>query len=165
VFHITEDKHHKKYFKDFELHTIELNKFSNDSKQLQENLSDLVVKIKNALDLWVTFLTRYDLLKKDPLPKAFNNPYLKKAIKVLNIMNFSEQEKEDYEGHLKWLRTEASALQFELEKGIEIGKEEGIKIEKKEIVLTMLSQNFNDETIMTITKLSQEEINKIKQEK
>jgi predicted transposase/invertase (TIGR01784 family) len=66
VFHITEKESGFAYFKDLELHTIELNKFTCDSS---EELQDIVAKTKNSLDIWLTFLTRHDLLKADNLPK------------------------------------------------------------------------------------------------
>jgi predicted transposase/invertase (TIGR01784 family) len=107
VFHITEKENGFAYFKDLELHTIELNKFTCDSS---EELQDIVAKTRNALDMWLTFLTRHDLLKADKLPKELDNDKLKKALKVLDVLNFSEEERELYEDHLKWLRIEANTL-------------------------------------------------------
>ena len=48
VFHITEKETGFVYYKDLELHTIELKKFSSNSK---EDLSDIVAKVNNALDM------------------------------------------------------------------------------------------------------------------
>ena len=45
------------YFKDLELHYIELNKFNINSS---EELKDIVAKTRNALDMWVAFLTKHD---------------------------------------------------------------------------------------------------------
>ncbi|WP_392505591.1 hypothetical protein ACE5D9_04180 [Rickettsia sp. 2024-CO-Wats] len=45
-FQLKEIKSDLVYFKDIELHTIELNKFAKNSK---EELSDVVKKVKNAL--------------------------------------------------------------------------------------------------------------------
>lgn len=75
VFHITEKENGFAYFKDLELHTIELNKFTSDSS---EELKDIVAKTRNALDMWVAFLTRHDLLKADKLPKELDNDKLMK---------------------------------------------------------------------------------------
>ncbi len=107
VFHITEKENGFAYFKDLELHTIELNKFTGDSS---EELQDIVAKTRNALDMWLAFLTRHDLLKADKLPKELDNDKLKKALKVLDVLNFSEEERELYEDHLKWLRIEDNTL-------------------------------------------------------
>ena len=137
VFHIVEKETGILYFKDLELHTIELTKFSDNS---DENLNEIVAKVKSALDVWTAFLTRNDLLIADNLPKELNNPDLKKAINVLKVMNFSDEEREAYEDHLKWLRDEANAvlhserkgiakgIEIGIEKGVEIGIEKGVEI-------------------------------------
>jgi predicted transposase/invertase (TIGR01784 family) len=126
VFHITEKENGFAYFKDLELHTIELNKFTSDSS---EELQDIVAKTRNALDMWLAFLTRHDLLKADKLPKELDNDKLKKALNVLDVLNFSEEERELYEDHLKWLRIEANTLKKTAEKalaeGISIGEARG----------------------------------------
>src|SRR5438552_5612730 len=49
VFHVIEKETGFRYFKDLELHTIELKKFSGDK---QGELSDFIGKAKNALDMW-----------------------------------------------------------------------------------------------------------------
>ena len=50
------------------------------------------------------------------------------------------------------------------EQGIEIGKEQGIEQNKKEIANSMLKENIPIETIMKVTKLSREEIEKLEKE-
>ncbi len=129
VFHIIEKESGLNYFKDLELHTIELKKFTNNAK---EELADIVAKVKNSLDVWVAFLTRHDLLKADSLPQGLNDTYLKKAITVLNVMNFTDEEREVYEDHLKWLRIETNTLRNYEQKGIEKGMELGIKKGREE---------------------------------
>ena len=66
VFHITEKETGHLYFKDLELHTIELKKFAPD---LTEELNDMITRIKSSLDIWVAFLTRHDDIPNfdDPL--------------------------------------------------------------------------------------------------
>ena len=80
IFHIRERESSLLYFKDLELHTIELKKFSENGN---EELSDIVAKVKTSLDMWVAFLTRHDLLNKEHLPQELDNPALKKALNVL----------------------------------------------------------------------------------
>jgi predicted transposase/invertase (TIGR01784 family) len=178
VFHITEKESNLSYFKDLELHTIELKKFSDNS---DEELTDIVAKIKNTLDVWVTFLTRNDLLNLDNLPKELNNAKLKKAINVLEVMNFSEQERSAYEDHLKWLRIEANTIKnYEergeargreegrvegLKEGEKIGEERGEKAKAIEIAKNLLSMNLDVEVIAKATGLKAEEINAIKSQK
>ncbi len=98
VFHITETESGLLYFQDLELHTTELKKFTPDSK---DKISYIIAKVKNSLDMWLAFLTRYDLLKADKLPEELNDPSLMKALNVLEIMSFRSVEREAYEDHLK----------------------------------------------------------------
>ena len=153
------------------MHTIELNKFTSDSS---EELKDIVAKTRNALDMWVAFLTRHDLLKADRLPKELDNEELKKALHVLDVLNFSEEERELYEDHLKWLRIEANTLKKTAEKalaeGISIGKQEGISIgeargiEKgiEKTAINMLKQKLDYKLISSVTGLDLGEIAKLK---
>ena len=163
VFHITEKDNGFAYFKDLELHTIELNKFTNDAN---EELKDIVAKTKSALDMWAAFLTRHDLLKADRLPKELDNDSLKKALTVLNVMNFNDEERELYEDHLKWLRIEANTLKKAENKAREEGLAEG-KVEGKaerdiEIAKKMLIKGKDIAEIVEFTDLTKEQIEKLK---
>ena len=155
VFHITEKETGEAYFKDLELHTIELKKFS---KHSNEQLSDIVDKVKSSLDMWVAFLTRNDLLHPDNLPKSLDDNNLKKALTVLDVMNFSPLERDAYEDHLKWLRIEANTLKKAEAKGIE----KGANTKTMEIAINMLKQNLDDSLISSVTGLSSEAILKLK---
>ena len=159
VFHITEKENGFAYFKDLELHTIELNKFTEDAS---EELADIVSKTKNALDVWVAFLTRHDLLKADRLPKELDNDTLKKALHVLDVLNFSEEERELYEDHLKWLRIEANTLKKATEKAREEALTEGISIGVEKTAINMIKQKLDDKLISSVTGLTLEEILKLK---
>jgi predicted transposase/invertase (TIGR01784 family) len=123
VFHITEKETGVRYFENLELHTIELKKFSNN---VRADLVDILSKVKNALDVWTTFLTRHELLNKDKLPLQLDDPALKKALNVLEVMNFNEEERETYEAHMKWLRMETSALKRQEEKSFIQGEQIGL---------------------------------------
>ena len=162
VFHITEKETGLLYFKDLELHTIELKKFSDSS---DEELADIVAKVKNALDMWLAFLTRNDLLIADNLPKELNDPNLKKAINVLSVMNFTPEEREAYEDHLKWLRIESNTIRNYEQRGEIRGKAEGKaegRVERNiEIAKKMLSKNHSISDISDLTGLSPEEISKL----
>ena len=155
VFHITEKDSGLLYFKDLELHTIELKKFADNSN---EELSDILTKVKNSLDVWLAFLTRNDLLKTDNLPKILDNPELKKAINVLEVMNFTDAEREAYEDHLKWLRIEANTLKKYGEKA----KAEGEYSKAIEIAKKMLAKGRAHEEIIEFTGLSLTEIEELK---
>ncbi|MDD9337023.1 MAG: Rpn family recombination-promoting nuclease/putative transposase [Rickettsiaceae bacterium] len=163
VFHIVEKDSGLLYFKDLELHTIELNKFTDNS---YEELPDILKKVKNSLDMWTAFLTRHDLLNKDNLPKELDNASLKKALTVLDVMNFTDEEREAYEDHLKWLRIEANTLKKQLEKGIAKGREEGIAKgryeERISMAKEMLLNNEPMQKIIKYTKLSKSQIENLK---
>ncbi len=162
VFHIREQDSGLLYFKDLELHTIELKKFTNDSN---EELSDIINKVKTSLDMWVAFLTRNDLLNKDNLPKELNNSDLKKVLTVLDVMNFSESEREAYEDHLKWLRVETNTLKKYEQKGREEGIEIGETREKTSIANNLLSIGLGVEDIVKVTNLPKELIEALKAKK
>ena len=150
VFHITEKETGQLYFKDLELHTIELKKFTD---QLGKH-GEIVTKIQKALDMWSAFLTRHEVLDKENLAKKLGSPELEKAMHVLEVMNFTEEEREAYEDHLKWLRIETNSLK----KAEDKGREEGRKEEKHQIALKMLKRNRPLEEISEDTGLSIEEI-------
>jgi predicted transposase/invertase (TIGR01784 family) len=175
IFHITEKETGQSYFKDLELHTIELKKFSKDSS---EQLPDIISKVKNSLDMWLAFLTRHDLLQSDKLSDNLDNSDLKKALTVLDVMNFSSLERDAYEDHLKWLRIEANTLKKAEAKGVEKGREEGreegrevgiaigearseIKSIEK-IAKRMLKKNTDITFISSVTGLSNDQLLKLK---
>ena len=156
MFHITEKETGLSYFDDLELHTIELTKFTDAVKG---DLGDIAAKVKNALDMWSAFLTRHDILSKvSELPQSLNRPELKKAIQVLNMMNFTEEEKEAYEDHLKWLRIESNTLK----KAEEKGRQEGRQERDREIALAMLKGKLPIKQVSKLTGLSVEEIKSLK---
>ena len=153
-FHILEKETGDRYFKDLELHTIELKKFEGGTKELGE----LVSKIKSALDIWLAFLTKNNLLNKDNLPPVLEDVNLRKALSVLEVMNFSSQEREAYEDHLKWLMIEANSLKKRYEQGREEGRAEGEYNKAIAVARKMLAQNYSLADITAITGLSNEEI-------
>lgn len=163
VFNIYEKNSDLLYFKDLELHTIELRKFTDDSN---EKLADLIAKIKNSLDMWSAFLTRHDLLIPGSLPPELNNPNLHKALTVLEVMNFNVDEREGYEDHLKYLRMQVSGVKkaridgLELgeargmKKGIAIGKLEGINEATTEIAKNLLKSGIQADIVAKFTGLA-----------
>lgn len=165
VFHVIERDNSIHYFKDLELHTIELKKFADN---VSNQLSDVVAKIKTSLDIWVAFLTKYNLFDKDNLPKNLQDIGLKKALTVLEVMNFSEDEKEGYESHLKWLRIQTNTIkkyeQNAREEGFFEGKAEGEAIGIQKIAINMINDNEPIDKIMRFTGLSKDDIHKLKRD-
>ena len=169
VFNIREKESNLLYFKDLELHTIELKKFSSS----QEEFNELVAKIQSSLDGWAAFLTRHELLNSKQLPAVLDQPVLKKALTVLEVMNFSPEEREAYEEHLKWLRIEANTLKKYKNLGFEAGlaegeqrgriegKAEGRAEEKTEIAKSMLAEDIPIPTVARVTGLSEAEVEKL----
>ena len=153
---LTDDHIH--YFKDIELHTIELNKFTGD-KVLAMN--DLVAKIKSSLDIWLAFLTRHALLEQNQLPASLNQPYLKKALQVLTVMNFTQEERAIYDGHLDWLRIEESALRKIRQDGKAEGLAEGELKTKTTLVLNMHNNGVDASNIAKLSELNLEEVRQI----
>ena len=165
VFHIKEKETNITYFKDLELHTIELTKFS---KGLDEDFHKLLGKMKQTIDVWAAFLTKYDLLEKkqDEFPSEPDYSSLKKALNVINVMSLSDKERDLYENRLKWLRDESSALKKKYEKGLAEGKAEG-KAEglaegKIETALSLLKQGVDESIIIKATGLSAKQIEELK---
>lgn len=138
----------------------ELKKF-NDS--LEKEFEDIGSKIQNALDLWSAFLLRRNLLSKAKLPSSLDDTPVKKAINILNVMNFSDEEREIYEGKLKWLRIEANTLKKYEEKGRKLGREEGEKNKSLKIARSMLSEKLSLAQISRLTGLSEKELKNLHQ--
>ena len=177
IFHIVEQKKGFKFFHNFEIHTIELTKFSHD---MEEDLNDLLKRIKSSIDMWMAFLTRNDLLDQSSLPETLSDENLKKALNVLDVINFSEEERDLYEGRLKWIRMEESAMlkKFEdglkqgieqgitqgIEQGITQGIEQGITHGIENTALNMLKQNLEIDIISSVTGLPIEKIHLLKKQ-
>ena len=159
VFHIVEKDNGIKYFKDLELHTIELKKFISS---VSNELVDVVAKIKTSLDIWVAFLTKYNLFDKDHLPENLKNSGLKKALDVLAVMNFSEDERAGYEDHLKWLRMQMSAIKKYEQIAREEGEARGDELATHRIAKSMLKRSVTIDIIREDTGLTREAIEEIK---
>jgi len=116
------------------------------------------------LDTWVALLTRYDLLDIKQLPKQIDFPEIKKALKVMQEMQFSAEEREMYNMHLDFLRMEYSALKKKFLDGKLEGKaeglEEGIQKGKLEIARNLIAKGYDDATIFDLTGLTAQEIKK-----
>jgi len=98
-----------------EIHFIELDKYD-------ENLS-------TVLDRWVNFLKKAGKYENDKLPAELKDiPTIKKAMEVLESMNFNEDECEVYEARLKWLRDEEMAIMTAEKRGREEGSAEVLSI-------------------------------------
>lgn len=168
VFHVKEKETGEPYFTDLELHTIELKKFMDRGTSQSIDKIKFLAKIQTALDLWVAFLTRHDLLNQSMSPKGLKGlkgleiNALKKALGVLEVMNFSAHEREAYEGHLKWMRIEATTLKKAEERAEARGEARGEATGEirgvEKVVINMFRKNMALDVISKATNLSIEAI-------
>lgn len=148
VFRIREDESGLSYFKDLELHTLELSKYC---EAVRPDLLDMAAKAQNALDRWMAFLTRHDLLQQEVLPKALEDQDIKKALDVLSVMNMTPEEQDEYEAHLKWFRIQTNTLRNIEQKGEEKGRAEGRAKAQKEMAQKLLLSGMSRQQILDIT--------------
>ncbi|HQS83721.1 MAG: hypothetical protein B7Y25_03230 [Alphaproteobacteria bacterium 16-39-46] len=92
-------------------------------------------------------LPHHDLMNKD---HPLDDKALKKALTVLDVMNFKDEEREAYEGRLKWLRIEANTLKKY--------KADGKIEEKIEISRNMLQEGISVKVISKVTMFDENEI-------
>ena len=148
VFGIFNEKTRNKLTDIFQMHFIELSKFKKDYKEL-----------KTALDRWTIFLNRAYEMDKNNIPKELaEDENIKNAIEQLDLMYLDKEEREMYENDLKLLRTHKAEIKTAEEKG----REEGEKNKSIEMAKEMLLDNEPIEKIKKYTKLSEDEIEKLK---
>ena len=86
------------------------------------------------------------------------NKEIKKINKKLASMSLSDEERNNYEFRLKAIRDEADAIDYATTKG----RAEGEKLERIKMVKEMLKNNFTEEQIKSITKITEEELEEIR---
>ena len=137
--YVKEDEIASKYL---EIHYIELPKFV---KRNPEKYT--------KLDQWMCLFTQnregIEMAEKE-------NKEIKRAVRALDFISADEKERERYN----------SIIMAEYNRKVTEGKvrEEGAEEEKIKIARKMLSENIALETIIKITELSKEELQKIKEE-
>jgi predicted transposase/invertase (TIGR01784 family) len=115
---------------------------------------------KDSLDEWIYYL------KNNEIPESFTARGLPEARSQWQYDNLSEQERIDYDHHLKQTRYEQNAIEDATEKGIEIGLEKGVAIglekgraeECEKVVINSHRAGLDIETISKITGLTHDEI-------
>jgi len=136
----------------FELHYIELRKFTKSYQQ-----------ITSGLDRWTVFLTKADKLDKDHVPKELaGDNAIVKAIGAVDRM-FDEEERLIYEIRMQSLADVESKIASAEEKGREEGMLEGINQTTKNIALNLANESATIEMIAKVTGLSKSEIKHILQ--
>ena len=118
--------------------------------------------MKTKLDMWMDFISQID--EKEVKNAMSKNKEIKKAQEEYEYLTGDEEERRIAFLREKAIRDENSI--FDAWK--DIGRKEGIEIGKeqtqKEIVKTMTKENMPIETIIKVTKLSREDIEKIQKE-
>jgi len=128
----------------FELHYVELRKFTKNYEQ-----------VTSALDRWSTFLTNADKLDKGHVPKELaSDKNIVKAIAAVDRM-FDEEERLVYETRMQSLADVESKIASAEEKGMEVGMEKGIVKASKAIALNMLNKGISITTIVEVTGLAE----------
>ncbi len=140
-----EDVYATKYL---EMHIIELPKFKKKNPEIHTKIAQW---------LWL-FVGSEEQVKK----ASKVNKEIEKINKKLASMSLSSEERNNYEFRLKAIRDEADAIEYATRNGIEQGIEQGEEKKTREIVKEMLKNNFTIEQIKKVTKLTEEEIDKIK---
>ena len=150
-FIITNEATGIRHFKDLEIYTIELSKFS---EKADEPLGLILPRIKTGLDRWAAFLTKASSLDRSNLPKELRDPYIQKAMDALTHASLNEEERALYEWNLKWWRTEASTLDKAEKKAKAEGKAEGRDEERRKIAIEMITDNEPEAKIIKYSGLT-----------
>ena len=108
-FTIKSDETGKRYFTDFEIHTLELPKYEKEVGF--DNLNE-------AIDVWGGFFTDFHKLMEKDLSKLPEGKHVKNAIEELQHVKLTKEEVAIYRSRQRWLRDQNSGL---------ITKEERVK--------------------------------------
>lgn len=146
--------------KDIEIHTLELSKFEGSKAK---DLDNLLPAVKNMLDAWIAVLTHHELLNSKDLPKVMDTPEIRKALDVMETVNFTPIERDMYDAHLDYLRMEQGALETRFEKGRKQGREEGREEGREAVARNSLARGLDLALVAEITGLDLEMIRQIKE--
>jgi len=134
--------------KHFEFHFVELNK-----------LNKTVDELSSDLEKWTYFLKNAQTLQK--IPATLNKPAFKEAFDILEQGNWTTKELNAYDRYIDAIRSRENQIDTAKGEGREKGKEEAFKLIAQDL-LTTTSMNITE--IARLTRLSLEEIEKIKKE-
>ena len=145
---IIETEYSKKVLtQDFEIDILELPKVKKYVKEGKEN---------KALLLWTKFFTNPEALEEKEMEE---NKGVKKAKKELDKISQSEHEAYLAELRLKYIRDKKAEMDFARDEGYE----ESINQSKIEMAKKLLKENVSLEIIISVTGLTKEEIEKLKE--
>lgn len=152
-FHILEDTRHTLYTDKMEFHVLELPKLP---KELKEDANDRL--------LWAKFISAETKEEFDML--ASKNEYINSAYEQLQVISQDKQKQMEYTARLKAeLDYNQGMLEAE-QRGRQEGRREGRQEGRQEtcisMVIEMLQEGLNINTISKISKLSISEIEELK---
>lgn len=124
---------------------IELPKFKKTEEELE-----------TQFDKWLYVLTHLSNLQNRP--KNLQERVFKRLFEAAEIAKFTRKELEAYDRSLKYYRDLKNVVDTTREEGREEGREE----EKLKIIKTGINEGFSNEVLAKLTKLSIEEIEKIR---
>ena len=116
--------------------------------------------INNEMDEWLY------VVKNSEVRPDFKSPYMKKVAERLNVLKMTPEEKKTYQAYrnesLKERDYIVSAEEKGREEGIEKGREEGVEKRTTEIAINMLKEKLDDSLIKSVTGLSQDDLDRLK---
>ncbi len=130
-----------------EMHIIELQKFKKKNP-----------KIDTKLEQWLWLFVGGEEEKMRRIGKK--NKEIEKIDKKLASMSLSREERNNYEFRRKAILDEISAIDYATKKGLA----QGIEQSTQSIAKEMIKKNMDINLIMELTKLTKEEIEKIKED-
>jgi predicted transposase/invertase (TIGR01784 family) len=118
--------------------------------------------IRKELDEWL-YVMKHSEVRDD-----FKSPYMKKVAERLNILTMDAYEKDEYYRYIKETLTQRDTISAAEEKGqargVQQGMQQGIQYEKLEIAKNMLRKGYQADTVLDLTGLSKEELERLRKE-
>lgn len=153
-YHVYEDETKERLSDDLEIHFIELSKFKEEQKDLQ-----------NPLHRWLLFLME-DGKSKTLEEIVMIDNLIKEAEEKLERLGADPKTRQLYEAREKQIRDELNRLNGAKAEGKEEGKKEGKKEGKHEsqleIARELLLDGMSVEKVAKMTRLSKDEVEKLK---
>ncbi|MBF0225167.1 MAG: Rpn family recombination-promoting nuclease/putative transposase [Desulfobacterales bacterium] len=112
--------------------------------------------IKKAIDEWIY------MIKNNEVKEGSKSRNIDKAKEKLSEMNMTKEQRAIYERYVMNVVIERDVVNTAKEDGIEIGEKKGIEKEKKRLAETMILKNMPDDLISELTKLTNDEIKKLR---
>ena len=176
VFHIREDEEHFLWCPHLEFHVIDLQQFMVKWKKYNREIKRLPeypwLMMLSAVDAKKGKIDEFMLSELEVF--AMNEQEIREALEEWESLSVNPVNRYEYEMRLKWLRDQLSNLQGErragweeglkkgmeegLKKGLNQGREEGVR----QVAIDMLRSGLEQEVIMSVTKLTEEELDELK---